>query len=260
MTTWFHISLNTTLLAIIWVPFLLPIFYLLMDKKHCNEESVSKPTSYEDVPYSPLNPVPEENARKLTLQERVKVMWENGLLFVSLFIGEFCEYLLIGAIVTTLAFPNAPFTPRDHYQYYVLASMIGELLGTSYGLVMFCLKCRLPDYTKHTWLFAMITTACTSFLASAAWFRFLQSVWVVICVVFVVGLTNGALYNCTFAAAAASKSSSRHKGFALAFLTAASGAGPFAANLLGIYFEPLMRGHCVSIIRDVKNCITRVVA
>ena len=255
MTTWFAVPLNTALLLIVWIPLLIPIFYSFMDKK---DRTVSKATSYEGIHYSPLNSNPQELKYNLTFRDKFEVIWNNALLFISLFIGVFGMYIGMQAVVTTLAFSNAPFPPRDHYQYYIFAVMAGELLGSSYGLVMLCLKCSLPDSTKHTWVFALFIMTAVFFLVFAAWFRFLQNVWIVLGVLFAVGLNNGALFNCTFAVAAASQSSSRHKGFSRAFLMTAQGAGVLAAALLGQYIEPLMKEHCVFISKDATNCLTRL--
>ena len=253
--------MNKTLMIIMWLPILLPIFYSLMDKKHGNEMLVSKTTDHEDIPYSPLNqdsPENQEDQGKLTYREKCEVMRKDMSLFLSFFVGEFGKFFLLQAVVTTLAFPNAPFQPRDHYQYYVFAVMVGDVFGTSYGLVWHCLKCSLPAYTRHTWFFASVIMACVFFLVFASWFRFLPNVWIVLVVAFFVGLTEGVLFNCTFAAAASDSSSARHKGFSRAFLTAGQGAGLLSAALLGLYIEPLLKKHCFHISEHPANCLTRL--
>ena len=127
-------------MLVAWLPLLLPVFYSLMDKKNWNKTSISNVTSYEDIPYSPLSLTSQEQEQEqeqqhnLTFMDKVKVIWENGPLFISMFIGMFVFYLLIQAIVTSLAFSNAPFPPRDHYQYYVMAVMVGDVLGCSSGV------------------------------------------------------------------------------------------------------------------------------
>ena len=251
MTTWFCVPVNTTLSLIAWLPLLLPLFYSLMDKKS-NETSVSHTTSYEDIPYSPLTPSSQEQQQNLTNTDKVQVIWENVPLSISMFNAMFGKYLLMQAIVTSLVFSNAPFHPRDHYQYYIFAVVAGELLGRSYGLVMFFLKCSLPDYTKQTWIFASIIVTCLLFLVFASWFHFLHNVWIVIFICFVVGLNTGVLYNCTFAAAA-SERSSRHKMFSRAFLVFPIAAGMFTASLLGLYIEPLIKDHCVTFLKTPRT-------
>ena len=250
-------------MLVAWLPLLLPVFYSLMDKKNWNKTSISNVTSYEDIPYSPLSLTSQEQEQEqeqqhnLTFMDKVKVIWENGPLFISMFIGMFVFYLLIQAIVTSLAFSNAPFPPRDHYQYYVMAVMVGDVLGCSSGMVMFLLKCSLPDYTKNTWIFALIMVTGALFLVFASWFRFLHNVWMVIFISFVVGLNAGVLYNCTFAAAS-SDSSSRHKIFSHAFLVFPMAAAMLTASLLGMYIEPLLKEHCVHISKDATECLTRL--
>ena len=255
MTTWLYVPVNTTLLLIAWLPLLLPLFYSLIADKKNNKATISNTTSYEDIPYSPLTSSSQEQQQNLTSMDKVQVIWENGPLFISMFLCMFAYYLLMQAIVTSLAFSNAH--PRDHYQYYVLAVMVGDVLGCSSGLVMFFRKCSLPDHTRHTWIFASVIVTSAFFLVFASWFRFLPNMWIVISICFVVGLNAGVLFNCTFAAAA-SQSSSRHKRFSRAFLVFPIAAGMFTASLLGLYIEPLLKEHCVYISKDATECITRL--
>ena len=223
---------------------------------------VSKTTNHKDIPYSPLNqdsPENQEDQGKLTYREKCEIMRKDMSLFLSFFVGEFGKFFLLQAVVTTLAFPNAPFQPRDHYQYYVFAVMVGDVFGTSYGLVWHCLKCSLPAYTRHTWFFASVIMACVFFPGVCKLVSFsTQCVDCIIFVAFFVGLSHGVLFNCTFASAASDSSSARHKGFSRAFLTAGQGAGLLSAALLGLYIEPLLKKHCFHIFEHRANCLTRL--
>lgn len=260
MTTWLCVSSRTTVLTLLCLPPLIPTFYCLMEKKQNNEPD-TKTTNFKEIPYSPLNPTSTDYQQHLSCWQKLLVIRENSILFISAFIGFFCEYLCIQSIITTLAFPNAPFSPRDHYQYYVLALWFGELLGRSYGLIVSTFLCcsSIPAYTKHTWIFTSFIVASLLLLVFGAWFRFLHSVWIVLGAVLFVGLNTGALYSCTYAAAAQG-SSSRHIGFCRAFLNIAVSAGMIIASLLGLRTELLLKERCLQISENKIYCLTRVMS
>ena len=256
MTTWLCVSPRTTLLSLLSLPPLIPIFYWNMERKHSQQSSTA--TCHKGIPYRPLNSTIQHNQHDhLTMKEKCQTVGENCLLFVSFFTGIFTEYLTIEAVVTTLAFPTAPFVPRDHYQYYYFSFLVGELIGRSYGFVVAFLMCDMPSYTKKTWIFTLLILLSFLFLVLAAWFRFLHNVWVVLVLVQFIGINAGALFTCTFAAAG-SDLSARHKQFLRAFLTFAISSAAVSAGLLGLVTEASLKDHCFSISQDDRYCITRL--
>ena len=110
---------------------------------------------------------------------------------IPIFIAWFSKYLIIQAVVTTIAFSNAPFSPRDHFLYYVFTFRVAEAVGRSYLVVLpLGRRAKFP----YLWVLAIIQVALLLFLILTAWYRFLPSVWIVLLIVFVCGLTVGVLY------------------------------------------------------------------
>ena len=257
MTTWLCVSPSTTLLLLLTMLPLLFVFYYLMDKKQ-STKYVSEATNHGNIPYSALDSENQGEHLYLTCQEKVQAIWQNGLISVSFFVAYVCEYLTVQSIVTTLAFPSAPFDPRDHYQYYTLLFVTGEFIGRSYGLVLRLMKCSIPDVTSHTWVFSSIIVVNALFLIFAAWYKFLSNVYIVLAVVFFIGLNAGALYCSTFTVAGRGLSS-RHIEFSRSFLTFAMQAGVVSAGLLGLIVEPLLKEHCQRTSLAKEYCLTRSV-
>ena len=255
MTTWLCISPSTVLLMLLTLPPLVPVFHCLMDKRE-STRCVSKTTHRGSISYSALNSCEQDDHMPLTWKEILKVIWQNGRFFLSLYIGMFFEYFTIQSVATTLAFPSAPFDPRHHYQFYTLLFFVGEFVGRLYGLLVLLMKCKIPHATHHTWVFTSIIAVVAMFLIFASWYRFLQSVYIVLAMVFLIGLNIGALYNSTFAMAGCA-SSARHIEFSRSFLTVATGAGIMTAGLVGLYVEPLLKRHCQQTIFAKEYCLTR---
>ena len=255
MTTWRCISPSIVLLMLLTLPPLLLIFYYLMDKRH-STRYVSKTTDRGNISYSALNSCEQDDHMPLTWKEILKVIWQNGPLFLSLYIGMFFEYFTIQSVVTTLAFPSAPFDPRDHYQYYVFLAFLGAAVGRSCGLFASLLKCKIPEVARHTWVFACIVAVNSLFLIFASWYRFLHNVYIVLAVIFVVGLNAGALYCCSYAVISRG-SSARHIEFFRSFLTVMMAAALITAGFFGMHVEPLLKEHCQQTILAVEYCLTR---
>ena len=255
MTTWLCVSPSTTILTYLTILPLLFVFYCLMDKRQTTKH-VSKTTVHGNIPYYALNSGQEDGNGYLTWREKVETIRENALLFMSCYLGLFCEYLIVQSIVTTLSFPNAPFDPRDHYQYYTFLFMAGEFTGRSYGLFLSLINCKITGETEHTWVFTIIILADALFLIFASWYRFLHSVYIVLAVVFFDGLTEGALYynTCTMVSR---DSGSRHREFSRSFLYVASSSGMVTAAFVGIYVEPLLKEHCERTFLATEYCLTR---
>jgi hypothetical protein len=161
------------------------------------------------------------------------------------------------AIVTTLAFGNSPFDPRNHFQYYTLSFWIGELIGRSYGLVILWFKPTCTVVTEKTWILTTIIAANMIFLVFASWYRFLPSFGFVMVIVTITGASEGALYLNTFVVAGINDRA-RYKEFSRAFLTVALQGGIVAAGLTGLLVEPQLQQHCRSILTRDELCFTRL--
>ena len=258
MTTLACISPRTTLLAAVGMPFLLLLAYAYMDK-HTHASSPGHEKSRADISYSPLNSdeaTPSDNL-DLSWSEKVSLLKENAPLLLSFFIGYFAEFLSLNGVVTTLAFRNAPFDPRNHYIFYAIVFMLGECVGRSYlCVVSVCKPNANVGVIKQTWVFTVLLTVILVFLCFASWFRFVTSVWLVLFLMFLVGLLAGALYVNTYLVAGANMDSLR-KEFSRSALPVSPAAGMAAAGFIGLVTEPSLRNHCVATTHLAEYCFTR---
>ena len=177
---------------------------------------------------------------------------------ISIFITCFSEYMIIQSVVTTLAFPHAPFKPRDHYQCYIVVLMGHEVVGRSYLVVLSYIK---PDWAEkakfsYLWVLSTIEAILLLFFVLAAWYRFLPSVWIVLLLVFVIG----AVFGLTYVNAIAffrDRFKDNYEEFAMGFFLVAITGGVFASGLLGLYVEPILREHCTMFTNNSDFCFTR---
>ena len=177
---------------------------------------------------------------------------------MSIFIAWFSEYMIIQSVVTTLAFPHAPFKPRDHYQYYIFVFMGGAVVGRSYLVALSYVKPEWAEKAKfpYLWVLSMIEAMLLLLLVLAAWYRFLPSVWIVLLLVF----ASAAVVGVTYVNAITYFRDSfkdRDKEFAMGFFPVAVTGGIFASALLGLYVEPILREHCTMFTNNSDFCFTR---
>ena len=214
-------------------------------------------TEYSAIPNSPLNSTADEKSPDLTYKDKLLLVKENLIQFMALSIGLLCEYLTLQSIVTTIAFQNAPFGPRDHYVIYTFVLVIGELLGRSYGMIITCFKPNIKPYTKHTYIFAIVLAVLMVFFLFESLYRFLPNVWIVLVLMFVVGAFVGALYVTAVAVTGENETSTARKEFARAFVLGATSIGIFVAALIGLATEPELRKHCEDVLMAKDLCLTR---
>ena len=259
MTTVGCKSPSATILLLACLPLLLPLSYYLLDKSwRLQVFNTSHIPSPERIPFSPLDPDgEEEDETQLTIKDKLALVKSNFIFFLMLFIGMFCEYFILQAVITTMAFPDAPFGPRDHYVVYTLVLVIGELVGRSYGLILSCIKSDIDPYTRHTWVLTAFLASDLIFLVFASWFRFLPSVWIILVVAFFVGAVVGALYVNSVATVGKNEASRASREFARAFVLNATSTGILLAALLGLFAEPLLREHCQHVAIETEYCFTR---
>lgn len=229
-----------------------------MDKKG-SKNYISVTTKHKDVQYSSLdrNTDDEVVEKSLTMKEKLSIARSNFTFSLVLALGLFSEYLTLQSVVTTLAFPGAPFGPRNHYVIYTLTLMIGELMARSYGLFCDSIKPGIKPYTRHTWIFTVILTAILVFLGFAAWYRFLHNVWIVLVLMFLCGLSIGALVANTFAVVGEDETVRTKTEFSRAFVQCGIGLGVSAAAFLGLRTEILLKEHCLQVSSMPDYCLTR---
>ena len=256
MTTWLCISPRYLFLMFLAVPPLVPVFYFLMDKREPTN-GTHDALKGSDVLYSPLGCDDDDEPAPFTSRDKLQVLRDIKFLLASLFVGYAVKYLTLQSIVTTLAFPSAPFDPRDHYQYYVMLYLFADFMGRSYGLFLFLFKCvETTPVTKHTWIISAAIVALQMVLVFASWFRFLPNVQVAFAIVFMFGLLNGVLY-CNSFSAACRDFSGLHIEYGRAFLVIASTIGIVTAGLLGLLVEDELTEHCLNTLGQSEYCLTR---
>lgn len=276
MTTWACVSPQITI--VVATPFYLLFFvcYYIMDKRHLKSPRLPGNDTHSGVEYTALvaegtaltqtsNAKEEgdnnmENGRKDTLSssEKFKVIWQMLPDLIPLFIAWLADYLTIQAVVTTLAFPNAPFEPRDHYQYYVAARMLGEVVGRSYLAILSFVKVDWTEKAKfpYLWVLAGIQVALLLLFIMAAWYRFLKSVWTVVVILFIRGVAIGVTY-VNALAFFRDRFEEPYREFAMGYILVSVGAGAFVAALVGLTTEPILFEHCKTSVNNTKLCFTR---
>ena len=98
-----------------------------------------------------------ENNDSLSYQEKFMIISQMLPNLIPIFIAWFSEYMIIQSVITTLAFPNAPFRPRDHYQYYIFVFLGGEVVGRSYLVVLSYVKVEWAEKAKFPYLWVLST-------------------------------------------------------------------------------------------------------
>ncbi|XP_031569526.1 protein BTN1-like [Actinia tenebrosa] len=259
MTSWICISPSTTLAAMLCFPPIVFIFHCYVAKKQ-GEASGKENNSKRGVVYTLLPAQDTENSDRknrpsLTYRGRLYVCWKTLPVWIALFLGNFCEILLLQSVATTLAFSNSSFDPGTHYVYYVTAESIGQLAGRSYGaIISSCFK--INTTTRHVWIFSGILVVDLFFLIYASWYRFLPNVWIVLSLMLVTGLSEGALFANSFSNVP--RGLSPHQvGFSRGLLTVAYGGGILMAGFLGFSTETGLKSRCLQTGTPAKYCIAR---
>ncbi|KXJ22641.1 protein BTN1 [Exaiptasia diaphana] len=249
LTTWFCITPNRAMLIMAGSPLLYVICYVIMDKKHINESIEGDPVGDDEDSNSDAH---------LSWKEKFNTAYDILHLVVAIFVAYVCEYVTIQAVITTMAFPNAPFPPRVHYRYYIFIFLAGEFVARSYlALVSSLMPSLVPKLiVRRLWILSLILVVHFMFFLAAAWYRFIHDVWIVFTFIFTAGLAAGAAFANAFVIVSDSTAPS-YKEFAMGFATIGMGAGTFLAGAIGLLLEPYLRVHCLGISDVPDYCFTR---
>lgn len=267
MTTWACVSPQITIAATTTLYVLIFVCYYLMDKKCLESLSPPGDCKHSGVEYTALETKEDEddhseNSGNGTLSHCTKfqIIWEMLPDLLPLFIGWLTEYMIIQSVVTTIAFPNAPFEPRDHYQYYIFALTAGEVLGRSYLFALSFIKEEWIEKVKfrpYLWIPAAIQVAMLVVLIFAAWYRYLTNVWFVLLILFSSGLDIGGLYGIALTFFRG-RFVEPYREFAMGYIIIALDAGVLAAALISLIIEPLLLKHCQMVSpSNTEVCFTR---
>jgi len=186
------------------------------------------------------------------------IMWQMFPNLIPIYMAWFSEFLAFTAIVTTMAFPNAPFGPSDHYQYYIFTFVGGEAVGRSYLMILSCIKAEWAESAKfpYLWVLSIIEVMHLLFFILAAWYRFLPNVSIVLLLSFTSGVSIGILY-VNVLAFFRDTFDDCYQEFSMGYVPVAVNGGVLAAGFLGLYIEPLVREHCAMLVNNNDLCLTR---
>lgn len=260
MTTWACLSPTLAISIMAASLVLLLIFYGLMERKHSQPSATG--ITRKDIQYSPIDEdgqdQDEHKDDHLTWKDKLFAIKQVCPIIASIISAWIAEYLIIQSVITTVAFPSAPFPPRDHYQYYIFVFLFGELFGRSYLVVLSYLTSTMAPklIVRRIWFLALAEVAILVFFLLAAWFRFLTNVSIVLIFAFIGGLIIGVMYVNMLAIYSEIKDP-KSREFVLGYASAATGAGAITAGLLGLLIEPWLRHHCLSVVPDSSFCFTR---
>ncbi|XP_048590001.1 protein BTN1-like [Nematostella vectensis] len=264
VTTYGCLSPSRTMLTVSWLPVFIPLCYYLMDKQNIQRSAGEGSVAYTPLATSSTKELDElESEAPLTKQEKLTIASSHLVYFATFFLGICGKYLSLSGMTTTLAFPKGTsglkLEPRDQFVFYAMSFAIGEMFGRAYGCLVLFSKHGSRFVTSHIWIFTLIIWIKVFFLFFASWFRFLDSVWIVVFVTFLIGLTAGALYFNAFSLAGKDDMSPFWREFSRAFLVGAFAGGIVIGSVLGAVTEPIMREHCMQI-TDRHYCYTRTMS
>ena len=258
MTTWFCVAPRLALSVIIPGVLLILGAYAALDRKPLDEYS-AKPRTRKNVKYEMLSTTDESCDHNFTGFTRLTICWSILPLLIFLYWQYFVDYLSNHAVITTIAFQNSPFLPRDHYSYYISCDRIGKFCS-SFFLVIF--SCACPDHlgrvlTDRTWILALIGLSVHFVLVTASCFRFTPHVSIIMVLCFTEGLMAAAIYANSAYAIEDKFTSTRSREFGLSLLTLGVSAGEVAAGFMGMFIEPALLGHCLYALKLNEFCFTR---
>jgi len=247
LTTWSCVSPNNAMLIMAGSPLLYLLCYAIMEKKH--SKAVKLDSTSEDSNGTEPHTV--------TWKEKLSAAGHILPLVIALFVAYVSEYVIIQSVITTMAFPNAPFPPRVHYRYYIFIFLSGEFIARSYLAVIASLKPSLVNVfaIRRIWILSLILMGQLVFFTLAAWYRFLHDVWIVFILIFGAGLGAGAAFTNAFVVV--SETDAKFKEFSMGFATIGMGAGTFCAGVVGLLMEPVIRDHCLAVSDVGDYCFTR---
>ena len=261
MTTWLCVSPEKTTLTSIGLVVLNVVFYFLMERKHSNSTEGAQQATYKDFTYEKIpegSNTDASNPPVLTRDVKLKALKEICPSMMCVMISLLSEFLVMRAVLTTYAFPNSSFPPRDHYQYYLNLFLLGELIGRSYLAVVSFVKEELVPklMVRKLWALTIIEVCILIFCLLATWYRFLPDITTLLLLSFLGGLIIGIIYVNVLQVFTESYEFPLRE-FVLGFVAFAVGIGMFAASLLGLVVEPLFRQHCLTITDLAEYCFTR---
>ena len=241
------------LLALLWILF--PIAYKGMDGLGDKIRDKLHPTSYTEVPYSPIEADNDEVKSKLLCADMTRLAWKSQVPFIALFTSRLSKQLLVGGVVTTLAFAKTSLAPRNQYLSYMLALGFGDLLGRAHlGILSMC-GIESTFRMQKTWIPAFGNICLLVFMVFVSWFRLFSSFYTVFAIVLVNSFVYGVVLVNSFHNAGEGLTVSE-KRFCRALMAGAAWSGNTAVSLIGWDTEVKLRRRCLAFHPEVV-CYTR---
>ena len=263
MTTWFCVSPSIT--YVILAPFSLLSFvcYYIISNNRVTNATTSihhKTVAYTRLQNSDTEGTEETaNSDDLTTKEKISaIMTLFVYVAVPLFTAYFSEYVILQSVITTLGYQNAPFRPRDHYQYYLIAFWFAVLIARSHRTAIYLINSRwLYNITvKGLWALALVEILHLLILFCESWYRFLPGVEIVLCLCFTAGLTVGSLFTNALELFCG-RLEERQRKFGLGLCPFPMCFAVLIAGVMGLTLEPQLIEHCMATMTDSTYCFTR---
>jgi len=281
MTTWFCVAPNITLLILTPTSLLYLLCYYFIQKEiGANDEELVPFQAREKVVYTSLQTSDSDDSEEMPELKKKKknpktqpfssgeiLTWKEKLLAIKklivlmavpTFVTWLSEYIALQSVVTTIAYIDAPFRPRDHYQYYTLALMLGELAGRSHRSLLGIVKPSLLYVPTATglWALSIIEVLHLLFLLFESWYRFLPGVGIPIFLCLTAGVVIGIVFSNALEFVRISFEENERE-FVMSWVMFPFNFGVLVASMVGLYVEPRLREHCLHIVTDSAYCFTR---
>ena len=241
------------LLALLWILF--PIAYKGIDNLNDKIREKSHPTTHTGVAYRPIEADDGDVQSKLLCADMTRLVWKSQVPFMAMFTSSFSKQLLVGGVVTTLAFDNTSVAPRNQYLFYMLALGCGDLLGRAYlGILSLC-EIEHKFRIQKTWILTFVNVIFLFSMVFVSWFRLFSSFYPVFAVVLVNSFFSGAVCVNSFHNAGEGLTVSE-KRFCRALMTGALWSANTVVSLISLHTEVQLRRHCLAFHPEVV-CYTR---
>ena len=241
------------LLALLWILF--PIAYKGIDNLNDKIREKSHPTMHTGVAYRPIEADDGDVQSKLLCVDMTRLVWKSQVPFMAMFTSSFSKQLLVGGVVTTLAFDNTSVAPRNQYLFYMLALGCGDLLGRAYlGILSLC-EIEHKFRVQKTWILTFVNVIFLFSMVFVSWFRLFSCFYPVFAVVLVNSFFSGAVCVNSFHNAGEGLTVSE-KRFCRALMTGALWSANTVVSLISLHTEVQLRRHCLAFYPEVV-CYTR---
>ncbi|EDO32423.1 predicted protein [Nematostella vectensis] len=176
-----------------------------------------------------------------------------------LYVGFFAFFFSHYSVLTTLAFPNAPFKSSNHFKFYTLAFGTSRFLGGSELLFVSRFFPKALPYARvhRLWILSLLDFAHVIFFIFVTWYRFIPNVWIVLVLCATHGFISGSVMVNGALEAAGQFEDPVDKGIAMGMIQWGSTAGIIAASVVGLFTEPALMQHCQDELRLGEYCFTR---